>query len=141
VRPQRRTSSGAAAVEFALVLPLFLAVLFGMLEYSWFFYQQFGVASAVREGVRLGVTIDMDSTPDPRSAAKTRTKAVLDGIGISYAGGTVNAVYNDSYPSRTLTVNVDLTYKPLLNFVPTPTKLVYKMTMFMELQEDKPAPP
>ena len=141
MRAQRRTSSGAAAVEFALVLPLFLTVLFGMLEYSWFFYQQFGVASAVREGVRFGVTIDMDSSPDPRAAAMTRTKAVLDGVAISYSGGTVAAVYNGSYPSRTMTVNVDLAYKPLLNFVPTPARLTYKMTMFMELQENKPAPP
>jgi Flp pilus assembly protein TadG len=141
VRAQRRTNSGAAAVEFALVLPLFLAVMFGMLEYSWYFYQQFGVASAVREGARLGVTIDMDATPDPRAAAKTRTKAVLDTVGIGYSGGTVNAVYAGSYPSRTITVNVDLTYKPLLNFVPTPTKLAYKMTMFMELQEDHAPPP
>jgi Flp pilus assembly protein TadG len=140
MRRERHRSRGAAAVEFALVFPLFVAVVFGMLEYGWYFFQQFGVATAVREGARAGVTIDQDATPNPITVAKTRTKLVLDNVGISYAAGTVDAVYGGSYPSRTMSVIVSLTYKPLLNFMPTPKKLSYTLTMMMELQEDHTPP-
>jgi Flp pilus assembly protein TadG len=44
---------GAAAVEFALVLPLLLALLFGIMEFGLVFKDQLAVLQAAREGSRI----------------------------------------------------------------------------------------
>jgi Flp pilus assembly protein TadG len=46
---------GAAAVEFALVVPLLLMVLFGILDYGLLFSNALSVKQGVREGARQGV--------------------------------------------------------------------------------------
>ena len=44
---------GAAAVEFALVLPLLLALVFGIVEFGWTFNQQISLSNAARESARF----------------------------------------------------------------------------------------
>jgi len=63
----RREDRGAAAVEFALIAPLFIVLLFGIIDYGWAFGQRLGLTSAVREGARLAVVnADTGATPDAR---------------------------------------------------------------------------
>jgi TadE-like protein len=47
-----RRSDGAAAVEFALVVPLFLLLVFGIIQYSVFFWELQTGAAAAREVAR-----------------------------------------------------------------------------------------
>jgi len=47
-----RSESGASLVEFAMVLPLLLALLFGLIEFSWAFAQVNDVRHGAREGAR-----------------------------------------------------------------------------------------
>ena len=44
---------GAAMLEFAIVLPLLLVLLFGIIEAAWAFNQQLEVRHGAREGARL----------------------------------------------------------------------------------------
>lgn len=46
------SESGASLVEFALVLPLLLALIFGLIEMSWAFAQTNDVRHGAREGAR-----------------------------------------------------------------------------------------
>lgn len=48
----RRRESGAAAVEFALVAPIFLYVLIGIIQYGFYFYAMQAGTSAVGEVTR-----------------------------------------------------------------------------------------
>ncbi|HEY3338585.1 MAG TPA: TadE/TadG family type IV pilus assembly protein [Propionicimonas sp.] len=43
---------GAAAVEFALLLPVLMVILLGIMEFGYAFYIQASVASATRVGIR-----------------------------------------------------------------------------------------
>lgn len=45
----------ATIVEFAVVLPLLLTVLFGIMEYGWMFMVRQGLMNAAREGCRVAV--------------------------------------------------------------------------------------
>lgn len=54
---RRLLQSGVAAVEFALVLPLLLALLFGMVEVSLLLYDQAVITNASREGARAGIVL------------------------------------------------------------------------------------
>lgn len=45
--------AGAAAVEFALVSALLFTLLFGIIQYSYFFFQSQGASATTREASRL----------------------------------------------------------------------------------------
>ena len=47
-----RDDNGSAMVESAVLLPLLFALLFGVYEFSWFFYQQHLAAIGVRDAAR-----------------------------------------------------------------------------------------
>ena len=50
-------SRGQAIVEFALILPVFLVILMGMLEFGIAFDHRNAMAYAVREGARVGASL------------------------------------------------------------------------------------
>lgn len=129
---------GSAAVEFAVVLLPLMLVLLGIMEYGWIFLQEFNVADAVREGVRLGVTIAPTAAPDPPTTAINRAKAVLKTLNVNTTGATITADYDGSAaPDLVLKVAVSIPYKPIIGFLPKaamPANIVYRMTMMMEQQ-------
>lgn len=49
-----KTERGAAAVEFAIVFPIMLLVMFGIIEFGTLMYDQIMVTNAAREGARWG---------------------------------------------------------------------------------------
>jgi len=52
---QRQSQQGASVVEFALVLPLFLLLLFAIVDFGMYFYTQHTMQYATREGMRLAL--------------------------------------------------------------------------------------
>ena len=56
--------NGAALVEFAIVLPLLLTLIFGMIEFSIMLYDKAMLTNATREGARLGILFRTDPIPD-----------------------------------------------------------------------------
>lgn len=56
IRSRRgRDERGAAAVEFALVLPLLIAFLFGIISFGFLFAQDLALGNAARQTARYGV--------------------------------------------------------------------------------------
>lgn len=51
----KRSSRGAAAVEFALVMPLLMLAVFGVLQYGLYFNDSLSTRQGVREAARMGV--------------------------------------------------------------------------------------
>ncbi len=54
-RGRRHGERGAAALEFALVMPVLFLLLFGIIDYGLWFNDSLSVRQGVREGARLGV--------------------------------------------------------------------------------------
>ena len=50
-----QSESGASAVEFALLLPVLMMILFGIIEFGLALYRQAILTNASREGARLGI--------------------------------------------------------------------------------------
>jgi hypothetical protein len=69
--PRRNPSRGAAAVEFALVLPLFVTLVMGSVDYGYFFFSEQVVANAAREGARAGTLIDPEGSVPSVTARST----------------------------------------------------------------------
>jgi Flp pilus assembly protein TadG len=58
LRHKRRTRTrGQSLVEFALVVPVFLMIAFGIIDFGLAFDASIGITNAAREGARLGATL------------------------------------------------------------------------------------
>jgi Flp pilus assembly protein TadG len=125
-----KSQKGAAAVEFAIVLPLLVLLLFGIIEFSTVYYDQAVITNASREGARAGIVFFYDvnaEEQDRKSYAETKAKdAARRYCGndtksrlISFAAGvptvTVNAnLEGDGDPGDNLTVTVGYHYDYLV---------------------------
>ena len=85
MRKRLRSESGASAVEFALLLPVLMMVLFGIIEFGMALYRQAILTNASREGARLGIVQSVP--PITNAAVNAKIDAYLTAAGI--APGTV----------------------------------------------------
>ena len=51
----RKNEEGQSMVEFALILPIFLLILCGIIDFGWMFYNQLALNNICREGARYAV--------------------------------------------------------------------------------------
>jgi len=82
---ENRGRRGAVAVEFAVVAPVLVAILFGMIELGRAFEMQNVLEVAAREGARFA-SMDRDGLLDPGESANTKmiqdVKTMLESNGI-----------------------------------------------------------
>lgn len=67
--PARRSDRGASAVEFALVAPVLILVILGIIEMSLLFNRQISVTSAAREAAREMAVTGSTSLAQTRAIA------------------------------------------------------------------------
>lgn len=60
-----RAEEGANAVEFALVLPILIVLVFGIISGGMLYNQQLNITQAAREGARFGATLPQDVDDPP----------------------------------------------------------------------------
>jgi Flp pilus assembly protein TadG len=102
-----RDQRGAVAVEFALVFPLLILVLFGVIEYGAIYNAQLVVTGAAREAAReLTVTGDA-------GAARTAALSASPGLVPALAAGDVAFSSSSCSPGADVTVTISYE-KPFL---------------------------
>lgn len=57
IRKAWERQEGQSLVEFALILPVFLILLFGVIEFGLLLYNQHVITNASREGARYGIVV------------------------------------------------------------------------------------
>jgi len=86
-----RSESGVAAIELAIVLPLLMLILFGIISFGTVFYNYIVITNAAREGARWGA-INSEVTTGDACTGTTNPCTVADsyanGLLINYGGGT-----------------------------------------------------
>ena len=68
---KNKREDGQAMVEFALILPIFLLILCGIIDFGWLFYNQLSLNNACREGARYAVV---------NTAEDASTQAIINHI-------------------------------------------------------------
>lgn len=63
-----RRDRGANLVEFALLAPFLLLLIFGMIEFAWLFSQNLDARHGAREGARL-IAVNYPDGPNPSTFA------------------------------------------------------------------------
>ena len=111
-----RHQKGTAAVEFAFMLPLFLTLLFGVIELSFAMYDKAIITNAAREAARAGIVV-----------AKPRVSSTkISDVATDYVSGLLVTFGSTSLPTvsvdqsegtasgKPLKVTVSYTYNGLL---------------------------
>jgi Flp pilus assembly protein TadG len=99
-----RRDRGAAAVELALVLPLLVMILFGIVEFGYAFFIQGSVASAARVGVR-DYSINYSK---PNSAA---TAIAVAKLSVPVPADVVSAAFTTACATPGAQTTLVLTYR------------------------------
>lgn len=71
---RRRGERGAAAVEFALILPIFLMLLFGIIDFGYMINRSSMINNAARDGVRVA------SVNGTKAQVEAAAEATLNGV-------------------------------------------------------------
>lgn len=116
LKREKLNCSGQALIEFALVLPLVLLLVVGMLEFAraWNLHQV--MTDAVREGARRAVLADAAACPGG-AVAMDSVKAPIwryiaqSGYNPAYATVSVSPAADFKCTGKNITVNLTLPYK------------------------------
>ncbi len=88
-RPRGR---GQSLVEFALVIPIFVLVLVGILDFGWMLYCRMTVIDAAREGARYGIAVPPASWGSMQSLVTSTVQSEAPGLALSNLTDTVTCV-------------------------------------------------
>jgi Flp pilus assembly protein TadG len=102
-RRRRARGRGQALTEFALVIPIFLLVLSGILDFGFMLYSRMTVINAAREGARAAVMAPVKSTIP--TVVQGRVVSAATGSGLTMANLTVSTACDRSSGTCTFTTN------------------------------------
>jgi Flp pilus assembly protein TadG len=109
--------SGAAAVEFAVLLPLLVVLLFGFVQFGLATGDRIQADSAAREAARLAV-VGIDDWASIGGSGKTFWQVVTEQSGL---GAISNCrLETDGVVGGTLTVSFDFPVNLAVPFLPSP---------------------
>lgn len=115
VKSHRASRRGAAAVEFALVAPIFFVFVFGLIEFGRLVMVQQILTNAAREGCRVAILTTATTT-----SVKNTVTNYLTSAGISGATPTVSPDPPSSATSgQSVTVTVTVPFSSV-SWLPTP---------------------
>lgn len=115
-RLRLQDQEGAALVEFSLLAPLFVALLFGVVEFGLSIYSKEVITNASREGARFGVVY---STPRKTTAEiRAKVQEYLTKAGFTDTPTiTVTGAQGDSGTPLTVSVTYPYSFQVLPGFV------------------------
>lgn len=79
----RRRSRGQSLVEFAMVLPIFMLILSGILDFGFLLYSRMTVINAAREGARAAIMVSDYSTIEEVAVGAAESSAAGGGISVT----------------------------------------------------------
>lgn len=135
-RRPARGERGAAAVEFALVVPLLLLLVFGIIQYGYILSFRQALSQAAAEGARAAAVAPASFTSaQKQTAADNAVQQALDSYGVVCGSGAMTctiAVIACPQDGTKSCAQVALTYDydeapliPKVPIVPVPSSLSY----------------
>jgi Flp pilus assembly protein TadG len=95
-----KSEAGAELIEFALILPMLLVIVFGIAEVGLLFQRNLVITNAAREGARMAILPGYSITPG--GDVETRVNAYLTAAGVPGTATTAVAPITVTAPSGAL---------------------------------------
>ncbi len=111
--------SGSTIVEFALLLPLAVAIMGATFEMAWMFYQRALMSGAVQEGCQAGAAVNPAASPGPEETARTRIDSFLDDLRFRCGDCDVQVDSSSSSGMQVLDCSIQVSYSPILGLLPS----------------------
>jgi len=128
LRRSVRDDRGAALVEFAIVLPMLLLVVWGIVDFGRLFFTSNSLATSVREGARYAAVL---SSPSAGTAAiKSKVQASFTPFGGPALTAGLITVLDNSLVDGTVTVRITNYPAPII----TPMSALFGTTRTMTRQ-------
>ena len=132
---RKNSRRGAAIIELGLSLPVIMALLLGVLDYGWYFFQQSAALNAVKDACRVGVSVGEGQ--DPAARAEQVALQIVEDTGLGRPGDMkVTGVVETLGGARALRVTLDMPFVPLAGLVPAPSRIRSSRVMLLERQMD-----
>jgi Flp pilus assembly protein TadG len=133
MKERLRVQNGTAVVEFALVLFPLVVLIFGMVEFGFFLYNQQVITNASREGARAGIVAQDPRVPDGQIASIVNIYCQQYLVTFGARNDPVTSVTRGDTPNPPLTVTVTYSYgflaiPKLINLIPGIITDPYPMT-------------
>jgi Flp pilus assembly protein TadG len=96
-RKRHGADDGAAAVEFALLLPLFLIILFGVIFFGFAFNTKINLTQAARESARYGATLSLKASAPGNSGTIDTWLAKVTTVATSAGGDDLKSGTSGRY--------------------------------------------
>lgn len=100
----KKRDEGASLVEFAMLMPLLVLLLFGIIEFAWVFASNLDVKQGAREGARITAVDE----PGGNAALRTEICSRMDLVG-GNSGTTITWLADDVTPAVGEGVKVTVT--------------------------------
>lgn len=116
----KRPQTGAAAVEFALVMVLLFMLIFGILDFGRALFQWNSAADATRRGARTAAIVNYgDSAAVLAEMQVIMPQLTSDDVTIEYSGdGTFAGAACGASTCRFVRVSLNMTFTPVIFFLP-----------------------
>lgn len=137
-RSRQRNDDGASAVEFALVVPFLMLIVFGIVVYGMVFAQALSLSNASRQAARSGVIAgttcdqiislahDAAGTMGMQGSAASVTikrGATEAGATTTCSGGGTTQPCQGQDPTPNIYVTLTYNTNPIVPFVPVPSQI------------------
>lgn len=136
-RGRTRNDKGAAAIEAALLFPLTILLIFGMIEFGLLLYNRQIITNASREGARAGIVLSTPRLTDAEIGSVVDAYCQDRLVTFGNAAGPSTSVSREDPASvfgtdLTVRVTYDYDFLVLTNFGFGPVELVAETVMRCE---------
>lgn len=127
IKNLKKNESGQALVEFALVLPILIALILGMIEFGWILNGEITLTSAAREGARTAIIYESATQASTAVQNAVRNSSMSS----SLTDVTASTSFDDT--TNTAIINATAKIKPIIGlFFNTDIDLSAKAQMRIE---------
>lgn len=124
---------GNTVVEFAIALPVLLAILTGVVDYGLYFMQRGAMLNAAKDATRIAVASPEDQSPI--AIAEEHARGILEASLATCPDCTTEARVVELDGWLALNVRVAKPFEPLAGLIPAPAQISAVVTMALEHQD------